>query len=600
MAGIEAAAPPDGDPGRGPIREAAVALLAVLLAGAVLLLDAITPLGYGAGFFFIVPFLVVVFGLPRVPPVAAASVAILLSAAGFLLSPPGLPVTVALVGRVAFWVLLAGIAVFIDRYRRVSRERRALDERYRALFWRHYSAVLVIDPADGRIVDANPAAARFYGYPRETLRAMRIQDLNSAPPGVVRTRMHEAADGQQEPFLFVHRLASGEEREVEVFSGPVVSDGRTLLYSIIHDVTSSRRAEAALRASEARYRSLVDELQEGMVLYEAVPGPDGAVGDFRILDLNPANERMFDRRREEAVGKTLGELYPGPRPPWFDDFARVAVSGEPAVLPDFDRGDGRRFEVRVYRPAPGQVAGLYIDATERLRAADALRASNAELERFAHVASHDLRAPLRTIVSFAELLRLRYADRLDPDATEFLGFILSGGERMERLIEALLRDARIGTGPLALEPVDLAAALSAVEASLADQIAEADAEVTHGPLPVVLADRSLLELVLANLVGNAVKFRSAEPPRIRVEAVPQGDRWRVSVADNGVGVPPEMRDAVFEPFRRLHASAGYEGHGIGLATVKRIVGRHGGTVRVDPGPDGGSVFSFTLPAAPQP
>jgi PAS domain S-box-containing protein len=258
MAAEEATVPKDEGPDQAALRDTAVAAVAVLSAGLVLYLDAISPLGYGVGFFFIVPFLVVVFGLPRVPPAAAAAAVILLSIAGFLLSPPGVLAAVALVGRVAFWVLVAGIAVFVDRYRRVSRERRALDDRYRALFWRHHTAVLVIDPVDGRIVDANPAAARFYGYPRSVLRAMRIADLNGAAEAVIRDRLQEAVAGQEAPFRFVHRLASGEERDVEVFSGPVRVDGRTLLYSIVHDVTEARRVEEALRASEARYRSLVD------------------------------------------------------------------------------------------------------------------------------------------------------------------------------------------------------------------------------------------------------------------------------------------------------------------------------------------------------
>ena len=450
-----------------------------------------------------------------------------------------------------------GIAVFIDRYRRESRERRALDDRYRALFWRHYTAVLVIDPTDGRIVDANPAAARFYGYPRDVLRAMRVSDLNRAPEETVRARMQEALDGQQAPFRFVHRLASGEERCVEVFSGPVLVNGRPFLYSIVHDVTEARRVEEALRTSEARYRSLVDELQEGMVLYEAVRDAEGRPVDFRVVDLNAANERMFGRTRDGTIGRTLRDLYGGPPPPWSGSFVRVVETGEPELIPFPGPVGGRRFEVRLYRPAPGQVAGLYIDMTDRFRAEEALRASNADLERFAHVASHDLREPLRTIVSFAELLQRRSGDRLDQDAGEFLDFILQGGRRMDRLIETLLRDARVGTGPLSLEPVDVGEVLDAVESSLAGRIREAGATMTREPLPVVLADRSGLEQVLANLVENGIKFRSAESPRVHVSAVREEDWWRIRIADNGIGVPEEVRDEIFEPFRRLHARTEY-------------------------------------------
>lgn len=607
MATGEAAGSQEGRPGHISLRSpAVVATIAALLAAAVLYIDMLTPLGFGAGVFFIVPFLVVLFGLPRVPPLAAAGAAILFSVAGLLLSPPGVPFVVALLTRAAFWLLFIWIAVFIDRYRRESRERRALDDRYRALFWRHYTAVLVIDPADGRIVDANPAAARFYGHSRESLRSMQIMDLNLASEAMVRAGMQEALDGQQAPFRFVHRLASGEERCVEVFSGPILVDSHPYLYSIIHDVTEEQRVEEALRASEARYRSLVDELQEGMVLYEVVPDNEGRPVDFRLIDLNAANERMFGRTRGGTIGRTLRDLYREPLPPWFGSFVRVVETGRPELIPFAGPMGGRRFEVRLYRPAPGQVAGLYIDMTERFRAEEALRVSNEDLERFAHVASHDLREPLRTIVSFTELLQRRYGDRLDTDAGEFLDFILQGGRRMERLIETLLREARVGTAPLSPEPVDVGEVLDAVESSLAGRIREAGAAVTRDPLPVVLADRSRLEQVLANLVHNGLKFRGEEPPRIRVSAVREGELWRISVADNGIGVPAEDRDEIFEPFRRLHDETEYEGSGIGLSTVKRIVERLGGSVRVDAGADGGSVFSFTLravngpPASPEP
>ena len=585
---------------RSPARDPRlVGAATVLLAAGVLYLDIVTPHGYGAGFFFIVPFLIALFGLPRLRPLLAAAVFVLLSAVGFVASPPGIPLTIALIDRLALWVLFAGIAAFVDRYRRESRERRALDERYRALFWRHYIPILIVDPADGRIVDANPAAARFYGYPRTALVAMRITDLNDLPESEVRARLREAVEGQQAPFHFVHCLASGERRNVEVFSGPIEVGGLLLLFSIIFDVTEATRTAAALAASEARFRSLFDELQEAVVLYEVVPGPDGQPADLCVIDLNPANERMFGRSRDETIGRTLRELYPGRDPPRLEDFIRVARTGEPVVIPSFERGGDRRFEARLYRPRPDQVAGLFIDVTERLRAEEALRASNEDLERFAYVASHDLREPLRSIVSFSDLLARRYRGRLDVDADEFIGYIVEGGRRMERLIEDLLRLSRVGSGPLALAPVDAEEALGAVERSLAGLVARTGAVVTHDPLPVVLAERSGLEQVLANLVANGIKFHGEAPARVHVAAVREGPLWRFSVTDNGIGIPEADREAVFEPFRRLPTAHEIDGTGIGLAVVRRIVERHGGRVRVESEPGRGSTFFFTLPAADQ-
>ncbi len=399
---------------------------------------------------------------------------------------------------------------------------------------------------------------------------------------------------------FVYHHASGEERYVEVFSVPVVREGRTLLYSTVFDVTEEHRAGEAVRESETRHRSLVDELPEGIVLYGVIAGIDGQAEDFRILDLNVAGERIFGRARNGVIGKTLRELFGEPMPSWFEAFIRVVETGRSETMPFDGPADGQRFEVLLYRPAPGQVAGLSIDLTGRFDAEDAHRTSNAYLERSAQLVGHDLLEPLWMIVSFTELLKRRSGNRLDLEDREVLDYILAGGRRMERQIDALLRDARVEMQPLALEPVDVGTALAAAQASLAVPIRESGTMVTHGPLPVVLADRSMLEQVLASLIAWAIRVGDAGPPGVHVSAVREANWWRILVADSRTGVPPEVSDEIFEPFRRGHSRAGDEGHGIDLATVKRIVERQGGTIRVETGPGGGSVFSFTLPAADGP
>ena len=238
------------------------------------------------------------------------------------------------------------------------------------------------------------------------------------------------------------------------------------------------------------------------------------------------------------------------------------------------------------------------DITDRKRAEQALRASNEELQRFAYVASHDLQEPLRSIVSFSQLLERRYGGRLDADADEFIGFIIDGGVRMQQLILDLLAFSRVETQGGPRTPTDPRLTVSAALRLLEGPIAEAGATVEVGELPMVMVDPAQLEQVFANLVGNAVKYRRpGVPPAIAISARPVNGTVEFAVKDNGIGIEAQYFDRIFDMFSRLHTHEQYGGTGIGLAVVKRIVERHGGRVRVESVPGEGSTFLFTLPTA---
>ncbi len=254
--------------------------------------------------------------------------------------------------------------------------------------------------------------------------------------------------------------------------------------------------------------------------------------------------------------------------------------------------DRSRENLRTLREREEALAALSTQLTER---AHELERSNADLERFAYVASHDLAEPLRTISGFTTLLGRRYKGKLDHEADEFIGFIEDGARRMQELIRALLDLSRAGTSANNPVRVDLAAALAEVLNGLHAQIRDQDATVRAEGLPAVTGDPAQVRQLLQNLVANAVKFRAEEPPRVEVSARQvQGGRVEVSVADNGIGVPPDQTERIFEPFQR--AAAGHEGTGIGLAVCARIVATHRGRIWVEPRKEGGTVFRFTLPA----
>ena len=233
--------------------------------------------------------------------------------------------------------------------------------------------------------------------------------------------------------------------------------------------------------------------------------------------------------------------------------------------------------------------------------AEELRRSNRDLEQFAYVASHDLQEPLRKVASFTQLLSSRYRGQLDERADQYIDFAVDGAKRMQRLINDLLGFSRVGRIGTEVTDVDMGAVLEQVVADLGPLIEEAGAQVTGGDLPNVRGEAPLLTQLVANLVGNSLKFRRpGVPPRVRLEAQRVGDVWQFSCQDNGIGIDPQYAERVFVIFQRLHAKEVYEGTGIGLALCKKIVEFHGGDIWVDQAVAEGSVVRWTLPAAPAP
>ncbi|MGW8777120.1 sensor histidine kinase [Streptomyces sp. NPDC055796] len=230
-----------------------------------------------------------------------------------------------------------------------------------------------------------------------------------------------------------------------------------------------------------------------------------------------------------------------------------------------------------------------------------LQRSNAELEQFAYVASHDLQEPLRKVSSFTQLLQRRYGGQLDAKADQYIGIAVDGANRMQTLINDLLDFSRVGRVHHDPEKIDLDTVLERTLAALSVGIEEAGASITHDPLPAIVADPTQMGMLWQNLIGNAVKFRRPDrAPEIRVTAVRDGELWRFTVTDNGIGIAPEYAEKVFVIFQRLHTKDVYPGSGIGLAMCKKIVEFHGGTIAVDPEYRDGTRISFTLASDPPP
>jgi two-component system sensor histidine kinase/response regulator len=236
---------------------------------------------------------------------------------------------------------------------------------------------------------------------------------------------------------------------------------------------------------------------------------------------------------------------------------------------------------------------------EARRAQEELARSNRDLEQFAYVASHDLQEPLRMVATYTQLLAERYQGKLDDSADKYIHYAVDGALRMQTLVRDLLAFSRVGREGGDRRLTDCNTVVEAARKNLQAAIQESGAQITTEQLPAVVADGSQLLQLFQNLIGNAIKFRGAQPPAIRVTAEKHGREWCFSVADNGIGIAPEHAEMVFVIFKRLHAREEYVGSGIGLAICKKIVEYHGGQIWVESRLGQGSTFKFTLPA-PEP
>ncbi|MFZ1841614.1 MAG: ATP-binding protein [Nitrospira sp.] len=236
-----------------------------------------------------------------------------------------------------------------------------------------------------------------------------------------------------------------------------------------------------------------------------------------------------------------------------------------------------------------------VEARQKLEESVAeLGRSNADLQQFAYVASHDLQEPLRMVSSYTQLIARRYKGKLDADADEFIAFAVDGANRMQRLILDLLAYSRVNTAGRQFEPTAMETVLKAALNNLTNAVKESQAVITHDPLPAVMGDDKQLAQLFQNLLSNAVKFGGAQPPRIHISAKQTDGEWLFSVRDHGIGLDPQYADRIFVIFQRLHTRAEYPGTGIGLAICKKIVERHGGRIWVESELGKGATFYFTL------
>jgi PAS domain S-box-containing protein len=476
-------------------------------------------------------------------------------------------------------------------------ERKRADARFRLVVEAAPNAMLMIDE-NRSITLLNRKTEELFGYTRVELIGQAIEVL---VPDRFRTKHPAFVEG----FFAVPqaramgagrdlfgRRKDGSEVPIEIGLNPIETDQGVFTLAAIIDISERRRAEAA----HERLAAIVESSDDAII---------GMTLRGVITNWNQGAERLFRYSAAQVVGRPIGVVVP---PHLVDEKSRLIErvgAGDNVRHHETKRrrSDGTDIDVSVtlspIRDAANVVIGISSiarDISELKRRDDELRRSNAELEQFAYVASHDLQEPLRMVANYTELLAERYRGKLDERADKYIHYASDGARRMQRLVADLLAYSRVGSQGKPLAPVDCKEVVGVVLESLQAMMRDANATVVCETLPVVQADEIQLRQLFQNLIGNAIKFRSAVPPKIHVKATAQGGMWLFSVSDNGIGMDMQYAERIFQMFQRLHELGKYEGSGIGLAIAKRIIERHGGRIWVDSQVGLGTTFHFTLQA----
>jgi PAS domain S-box-containing protein len=507
-----------------------------------------------------------------------------------------------------------GRAPRIERAR-VIRAAAQEDESFRLLFAANPLPMWLYDSESLQFLEVNDAAVAQYGYTRDEFLQKRVTDLRS--PEDAERSVHDlrrAPPSLRRWTNMRHRTRDARLLDVEIAAHNLEFRGRAAVFVVVHDVTERKRAEAALRHRDARHRATLEAALDCIITMD---------GDGRVIEFNPAAERTFGYRKRDVFGRPLADLIipPDLRQAHRDGLARYAVLGHRIEMRAV-RSDGSEFPVELaVTKIPGETEELYTgylrDITERKQSESVLRMLNEELEQrvsqrtaelqaaadeleaFSYSVSHDLRAPLRSIDGFSQALVEDAGPVLSTETRTHLNRIRHATQRMGQLIDDLLQLSKVSRGEMTREAVDVGELAVRIANELNRRPGGHSPAVIVAPSLVAMGDQRLLRILFENLLDNAWKFTSRRPDaQIEIGAAAGLDgSTSFFVRDNGVGFDPTYATKLFAPFQRLHAVSDFPGTGIGLATVRRIVHRHGGQVWAAGTPGGGACVSFTLEPA---
>jgi PAS domain S-box-containing protein len=486
------------------------------------------------------------------------------------------------------------------------------EEKYKTLFYKSPQPMWIYDFTTLHFLEVNEAAVSQYGYSMDEFRQMTLKDIR--PPeemeGFVKNMVTVDAYTTRQRNRWQHKKKNGEIIQVEVTALPIQYNHYTARLVVINDISEKIKVQEKLARERNLLRTIIDNVPDYIYVKDL---------QFNYIMNNRAMVELVGGQEEkDTTGKNGFDLFG-------EEVARVNLEEDKKILrtgqPVLNREESivthegkSRWFLTSKVPLKDDdnhilgIIGISRDITTRIQTEMVLKrmhedlqrhsiqlaASNAELEQFVYIASHDLQEPLRTTSGFVSLLKEEYMGKLDATADEYLGFISQSSERMKRLIKDLLDYSRIGRKK-ELQEVNCNELLQEVTEDLHSMIKETGAVIQAEELPVLNGYRTELKLLFQNFISNSIKFRKKDlPPEIKITAHLHNDNWEFSIHDNGIGILEEHKDRVFVIFQRLHNRDEYEGSGIGLAHCKKIVELHGGRVWLTSRENEGTTFYWTI------
>lgn len=454
---------------------------------------------------------------------------------------------------------------------------------------------------NGEIVFFNEFAQSFFGYRKDEVLGKPVSML-----------VPETDSAGGDLSVLVQSIVEHPEQFINVVNENICKDGQRVwmawtnkpvfdkdgkveeILAVGADISESKQAEDALRQSQENFAKAFNSNPAALAITHS--------SDGTFVIVNQTYTNIMGYAELEIIGRTVAELSiyvnQNEREQLLQALAEQGRVVNYELTVRTKNGEHRKLLVsmeQILYDKENCILSTFIDITERKQIEEELRRSNAELEQFAYVASHDLQEPLRAMAGMVQLLQKRYQGQLDERADEYIAHIVEAANRMGNLIQALLTYSRIHRSVQPIELVDASQCMQTALKNLEVSIKENHAVVTAESLPRVYADAVQLTQLFQNLIGNGIKFRGEEEPHVHISATKLKDAWQFSVRDNGIGIEPQYFERIFLIFQRLHTRGEYSGTGIGLALCKKIIDRHGGQIWVESEPQRGSTFHFTLP-----